>query len=94
MTKSGPLFFQLAGPASYQWIGFGFGDGMAGSNIFVMWTDGAGNVTVSPRSGQGEFQPQYNSGANIQLLEGSGVVGDQMIANVMCKSSSIRSLMS
>jgi hypothetical protein len=69
-----------------QWIGFGEGGQMAGSNIFVMYEAADGvNVTLSPRTGKGEFEPLYNSGAQVALLEGSGIVMGRMIANVKCK---------
>lgn len=57
---------------------------MAGANIFVMYTDGQGNVTVSARLGKGYFQPQHDTAANITLLEGSGVANGNMVANVQC----------
>lgn len=60
---------------------------MSGANIFVMYASADGkNVTVSPRLGKGEVEPDYNSAAKITLLEGSGVVGDTMTANVLCSS--------
>lgn len=62
---------------------------MMGASIFVMYADGAGNVTVSPRLGKGNFEPEVNPQAKVELLEGSGVVGNMMVANVRCKSSSV-----
>lgn len=60
---------------------------MAGSNIFVMYTSAGGsNVTVSPRLADGYSQPDYNSAAQIALLEGSGVEGNTMTANVRCSN--------
>lgn len=57
---------------------------MAGANIFVMYTDGSGNVTVSPRLGLGHFEPEHDTAANVALLEGSGVANGRMVANVRC----------
>lgn len=60
---------------------------MAGSNIFIMYTSANGqNVTVSPRQGVGEVEPEHDGSdsAQITLLEGSGVSNGKMIANVRC----------
>lgn len=57
---------------------------MAGSNIFIVYTNGNGNVTLSPRRGEGEFEPEPDTTANVTLLEGSGVQGNKMVANIMC----------
>lgn len=59
---------------------------MADSNIFVMYTDGAGNVTISGRAGIGHTMPRHNAITQLQLLEGSGILNDNgtMIANVRC----------
>ena len=59
---------------------------MAGSHIFAMYTDGSGNVTISGRKGTGHQEPQEDSSLNLTLMEGSGIVGDNMIANVLCSS--------
>jgi Cytochrome domain of cellobiose dehydrogenase len=58
---------------------------MSGSNIFVIYSSASGNnVTLSPRLGTGHVEPGYNGNAKVTLLEGSGISGDQMIANVKC----------
>ena len=58
---------------------------MAGANIFVVYADASGtNVTLSPRLGLGNFQPLFNSDAQVVLLEGSGIANGQMTANVRC----------
>lgn len=59
---------------------------MADSNIFVMYQDGAGNVTISGRTGTGHTMPRQNTNTQLELLEGSGVTngGETMIANVRC----------
>ncbi|KAF3940665.1 hypothetical protein ABW19_dt0207261 [Dactylella cylindrospora] len=85
-SGSGPIYIQIKGPTSKQWIALGQGTRMAGANIFVIYADGSGNVTISPRSGQGNFEPQFNSDAQIELLDGSGIVGDEMIANIRCEN--------
>lgn len=59
---------------------------MEGANIFVIYADGQGNVTLSPRQGLGEFEPEHDTRANVTLLEGSGIKGNRMVANVMCSN--------
>jgi len=83
-SGSGDIFFQISGPTSYSWIGLGQGSQMAGSNIFVIYADGQGNVTLSPRHGVGHFEPEHDRSANVTLLEGSGVSNGRMVANVLC----------
>lgn len=86
-TSTGPIYIQLQAPTSYQWVGLGFGGAMAGSTIFLMYADGNGNVTASVRDGgAGHTLPLLSSTkqAGLTLLEGSGIVGDSMVANLLC----------
>ncbi|KAK6346074.1 hypothetical protein TWF730_010406 [Orbilia blumenaviensis] len=84
-SGSGALFFQIRGPATGKsWIALGIGSSMVGAHIFVVYTDGSGNVTVSPRVAQGYFEPQFSSDPRITLLDGSGVVDGSIVANVRC----------
>lgn len=84
-SGQGDIFFQIKAPTSYSWVAFGQGDGMVGSNIFVMYADASGkNVTVSPRYAAGYFQPQHDTDAQIEMLEGSGISDGNMVANVLC----------
>lgn len=60
---------------------------MAGAHIFVMYADGNNNVTLSARDGnQGHVEPVFDRPlfSGIELLEGSGVSGGVMTANVKC----------
>ncbi|KAL4867842.1 hypothetical protein BDV12DRAFT_170677 [Aspergillus spectabilis] len=57
---------------------------MAGADIFVLYSASSENVTISPRSGTGHILPQYNSEAQVSLLEGSGIQDGMMTANVRC----------
>ena len=75
----------MSGSDSKAWIALGQGSGMAGSNIFVVYLDSSGtNVTLSPRSGEGHFEPDFNGNAKATLLSGSGVSGGFLTANVKC----------
>lgn len=58
---------------------------MSGSNIFMMYSNGKGNVTISPRLGQGNFEPTYTSSTQITVLEGTKSSPDgSMTANIRC----------
>ena len=85
------LFFRVTAPFSGSWYGFGFGEQMAGSLIFVMYPSGddQNNVTVSPRLGTGHEEPQYTSAVEVTVLAGSGLTTDSsgnenMILNAKC----------
>lgn len=93
-SSTGSLYFQLSASTSYQWVGLGIGSAMAGSTIFVMYTDGTGNVTISARDGgAGHAEPTADSTiqSGVTLLAGSGVVNGQMIANVKCTTCKLDS---
>jgi hypothetical protein len=85
---SGDIYLQITGPSSYQWIAMGIGSGMVGATIFVMYADGTGNVTISPRTGVGHVMPLFNSAAQVTLLAGSGVSNGVMTANVKYSAAS------
>jgi hypothetical protein len=62
---------------------------MSGANMFIVYQSADGtNVTVSPRTSSGHSTPSVSSSANIALLEGSGVEGNTMTANIRCSSCS------
>lgn len=58
---------------------------MKNANIFIIYADASGtNVTLSPRLGVGEVEPDFNKDAQVSLLEGSGIANGKMTANVRC----------
>ncbi len=86
-SSEGGIYFQLSAPTSYQWVGLGIGEQMAGATIFVMYADGQGNVTISARDGnQGHVEPVQDPTlqSGVTLLAGSGIVDGNMVANVYC----------
>ncbi|KAL5596946.1 hypothetical protein BROUX41_006380 [Berkeleyomyces rouxiae] len=85
-SNSGNLYIQMQASTGYSWVSVGQGSGMAGANMFVMYTDGTGNVTVSTRYASGEVTPDVHSDSRITLLEGSGVANDVMTANFVCEN--------
>jgi hypothetical protein len=54
---------------------------MAGATIFAVYTDGKGNVTVSPRDGTGHFEPQHSTTKTVTLLAGSKADATTVVAN-------------
>lgn len=50
-SSGNDIFLQLRGPTKAGWVGTGIGTQMKGALIFVIYSDGNGNVTVSPRLG-------------------------------------------
>ena len=60
---------------------------MAGANMFVIYAESSSNVTVSPRLGIGQVEPQFNSDAQVTVLEGTGIASNgDLIANIRCDS--------
>jgi hypothetical protein len=57
---------------------------MTNSDMFIMYTNGKGNVTLSPRFSQGRSQPQLDGDLDVELLSGSGVENGVMTANFRC----------
>ena len=85
-SGSGDIYFQIQAPSTYQWVGLGQGAQMKGSNIFIIYSDASNNnITLSPRLGRGEFEPEYDSAAQVTLIEGSGIANGMMTANVRCE---------
>ncbi|KAK3694700.1 hypothetical protein B0T22DRAFT_79219 [Podospora appendiculata] len=88
-SGSGNIYFQISAPTSYQWVALGTGSGMVGANIFLMYQDGLGNVTLSPRHASSYSTPSVDTsstGPRLTLLGGSGVSSDgkTMVANIRC----------
>lgn len=90
-SGSGNIYLQISAPTSYEWVALGTGSGMVGANMFLMYQDGNGNVTVSSRQSSGHVQPQYDAAtaSDLELLSGSGVSGDVMVANVRCANCEV-----
>jgi len=80
------VYVQIQGPTSAGWAGTGIGSGMKGALIFIIYQDGSGNVTVSPRLGKGEFEPKYESTIQFELLGGSGIQNGLMTGNIKCSN--------
>lgn len=74
----------MEAPSSVQWAGLGIGSSMSGAEMFLIYQNGDGNVTLSTRTGTGHVMPQYAKRPAVELLAGSGVVNNKMIANIRC----------
>jgi hypothetical protein len=69
----------------------GTGSQMSGSSMLVIYQSSSGqNVTLSPRSGSGHVMPGVDSSAKVSLMDGSGISGGQMIANIRCRQKHSR----
>lgn len=77
----GDVFISVSFRPRYEWVAIGIGSQMRGSTIFVIYTDGRGNVTVSPRDGQGHHQPLFNSSSTVTVLDGSSANAQLVKAN-------------
>lgn len=87
-SGSGNVYFQMRAPTSVQWLGLGIGKRMADAEMFIMYQNGNGNVTLSPRGSTNHAQPRYKERSGVQLLAGSGVVDGNMVANIKCNDCS------
>ncbi|KFA77091.1 hypothetical protein S40288_10070 [Stachybotrys chartarum IBT 40288] len=85
---SGNVYIQLRASTSLSWAGLGIGSRMAGADIFLIYQDGNGNVTLSTRAGSGHMMPQYEARQGVELVEGSGIVDGHMVANIRCSGCS------
>ncbi|UPK98553.1 hypothetical protein LCI18_009488 [Fusarium solani-melongenae] len=83
-SGSGNIYFQMEAPSSVQWAGLGIGSSMSGAEMFLIYQNGDGNVTLSTRTGTGHVMPQYTRRTAVELLAGSGVVNNKLIANIRC----------
>ncbi|KLU84137.1 hypothetical protein MAPG_03182 [Magnaporthiopsis poae ATCC 64411] len=88
-SGSGTLYMQIRAPSTFSWVALGTGSGMPNANIFLMYQDGNGNVTVSPRQGTRYTPPELDTSstaARLELLAGSGISADgsSMTANIAC----------
>lgn len=86
--NGGNVYLSLSAPTTYSWVGLGMGSSMTNSNMFIMYTDGNGNVTLSPRFSRGHSMPQHVDTLDVQLLSGSGVANGVMTANFRCGNCS------
>jgi hypothetical protein len=65
---------------------------MAGAEMFLVYKDGSGNVTLSTRTASGEFEPEHVERSGVELLAGSGVKDGKMVANVKCSGDCSRNM--
>lgn len=79
---TGDVLFQLNASDKYAWVGLGIGSGMKGAEMFLVYQDGKGNVTLSTRAGEYHVMPEHTERSNVDLLEGSGVLDNRMVANI------------
>lgn len=76
----------LSGPISNEWIAVGLGSNkMVGALIFMAYGSSNGSgATLSPRTTSGHVEPSYDSSIDVEILEGSGIQGANLIVNARC----------
>ena len=58
--------------------------------MFMMYADSSGTkVTLSPRIGNGNYEPAYTKEFVVELMPGSGIANDRMTANVRCQDCQV-----
>lgn len=57
---------------------------MTSADMLLVYANGKGNVTLSPRFSSGHEQPTYDANIDTELLEGSGIANGVMTANIRC----------
>lgn len=82
--QSEKLFLRITAPASTGWAAVGTGSRMVGSTMFIIYRDGKGGLTVSPRSTDSYSVPQYDDDIVIKVLNGTGIVKGIWSANIEC----------
>jgi hypothetical protein len=74
----------MKAPTSYSWVGLGLGSSMSSADMLLVYTNGKGNVTLSPRISSGHQQPTFDGNLDVELLPGSGVENGVMTAHIRC----------
>jgi len=63
---------------------------MKDSMIFMMYADSTGTkVTLSPRIGNGNYEPAYTKEFVVEMMPGSGIANNIMTANVRCQDCQV-----
>ncbi|KAI9814681.1 MAG: hypothetical protein M1832_005680 [Thelocarpon impressellum] len=82
---SDDFFFHMSAPADYQWLAAGIGKRMTGSLMIVAYAaKDKQKVTASPRIATGNSEPSYTADHTVDVLPGSGLVGDNYVLNGKC----------
>lgn len=84
-TNSQDLYLQITAPDDSGWAGVGLGTRMLGATIFVIYPNAAKtNVTLSPRTGKGNIEPQHDRSIDVTVLEGTGIKDGKWTMNFVC----------
>lgn len=84
-TFNNTLFLHMSAPTSWQWVAMGTGNRMRNSNMYKMYQNGKGGITLSTRTSNGHAGTYYEERENVDLLFGSGIVNQRMVANIRCR---------
>jgi hypothetical protein len=82
------VYFSLRVKKSRSWGAVGLGsDDMSGA-LYLMVYKGrdSDNVTFSPRVAYGHYEPYYQGGMDLEILNNTGIFDDHMVVTARCKS--------
>ncbi|KAF8427895.1 hypothetical protein EV426DRAFT_529278, partial [Tirmania nivea] len=83
--SSQDLYLQITAPSDSGWAGVGLGTRMRGATIFVIYPNAANtNLTLSPRTGEGNIEPQHDSSIDATVLGGTEIKDGKWIMNFVC----------
>ncbi|KAJ3091212.1 hypothetical protein HK102_001296 [Quaeritorhiza haematococci] len=82
--QGGPgLRFEIRAPATAGWVGFGFGENMASGDLMIGWVDASSrNVVLTKKTGASGPNVQDAAVQDLILLQGSGIVNNQLVVNI------------
>ncbi|KAH9861639.1 hypothetical protein J1614_011391 [Plenodomus biglobosus] len=85
-NDSSDVFIYFTSPA-YSWVGFGFGEKMENSLMFIMYPNAKGdNVTISPRLGSSNTEPTFTPTVTLDILPGTQNNDSQLILAARCRN--------
>ncbi|KIH86401.1 hypothetical protein SPBR_08468 [Sporothrix brasiliensis 5110] len=83
--NSNDVNFYMVAPTHYTYVALGFGSSMANSFMLIAYPAADGrHMTVSPRLGTGNTEPQFDGNYRVWLNGNSTVYGSYMIASGTC----------
>lgn len=85
-NDSDDVFIYFSSP-TYSWVGFGFGQKMEHSLMFIMYpNDKANNLTLSPRLGARSSEPTFTPAISLEILPGTSMNGSIFTLAARCSN--------
>ncbi|KAJ3089173.1 hypothetical protein HK102_007027 [Quaeritorhiza haematococci] len=74
--------FEIRAPSTAGWVGLGFGNSMVGGDLMIAWVDAPSkNVVLTKKNGTAGPGVVDNAPQDLILLQGSGIVNNQLVVN-------------